>query len=65
MEVEAGPTRADADNVYKAIADAMNGILYKDDRQVEEMAVKVYRKAKHPTIRIRVDRVKTGRSDEK
>jgi len=36
-------TRADLDNLLKAVTDAMNGTFYKDDGQISEIyAVKVY-----------------------
>lgn len=64
LEVEAGPTRADADNVYKSVADAMNGVLYKDDRQVEIARVKLDRTARYPRLRIFVDRVKSWKTED-
>jgi Holliday junction resolvase RusA-like endonuclease len=34
------PGRPDIDNVAKAVLDAFNGIVYKDDAQVYELTVK-------------------------
>lgn len=35
--------RADADNLLKLLMDAMNGIVYQDDKQVDEVFVRVHR----------------------
>lgn len=38
--------RGDADNLAKSVLDALNGIAWNDDRQVEELHIFVDRKAK-------------------
>lgn len=35
-------SRPDIDNLFKAVTDALNGIAYKDDRQIVELHVKKY-----------------------
>ncbi len=37
----------DADNGLKVLNDSLNGIVWKDDRQIIEMHIYVYRKEKH------------------
>jgi Holliday junction resolvase RusA-like endonuclease len=44
VDLKAGPTRGDRDNVAKSIFDALNGILWKDDRQIVDGRTKIWRK---------------------
>ena len=46
VDIVAGPTRGDKDNVAKAIYDALNGMLWADDKQITRGATEVYRKGK-------------------
>ncbi len=39
VEIGFPPSRADLDNQTKTIGDALNGILYRDDRQIVELRV--------------------------
>lgn len=40
--MEIRPLKMDADNIAKIILDGLNGVAYKDDRQVAEIEVKKY-----------------------
>lgn len=46
--------RGDWDNLAKSICDALNGIAYDDDRQIEEAHVFVDRHAKHSRTEIEI-----------
>lgn len=47
-------SRLDADNGLKLLNDALNKIVWKDDRQITEMHVYVIRKDKNPRVEIEV-----------
>ena len=49
----AGALRGDADNYAKSVMDALNGIAYKDDRQVRQLSV-VLLKRKTPFCRVQI-----------
>ena len=46
VEVYRSEARGDFDNYMKSIADACNGVLWPDDRQIREAAVKIHECAK-------------------
>lgn len=46
--------RADLDNLGKAVLDAMNEIVYHDDKQIVEKYSKVHLQAENPRVEIRV-----------
>lgn len=47
-------TKADIDNLAKAVLDGMNGIVYKDDNQIEWLTVVKYENQKNDGVRITV-----------
>ena len=50
-------SRLDADNGLKLVNDAMNGIVYGDDRQIVQMHVFVNRKDKNPKLEVEVCKI--------
>lgn len=42
LQKEIRPGKPDIDNIYKIVADALNGIAYKDDAQVAKAAIEKY-----------------------
>ena len=53
VNIVAGPTRGDKDNVAKAIYDGLNGLLWADDKQITRGTTEVFRKGE-PQITIEV-----------
>lgn len=54
--------RPDADNIAKAVLDALNGLAYHDDAQVCELSVsKAY--SDSPATEIHITRIKENRND--
>lgn len=49
--------RCDGDNAYKAIADALNGIAYRDDRQVVDGRFRTVHRAAHDRVSVAVLKV--------
>lgn len=49
-----GKRRADLDNLTKAVLDALNGILYEDDKQVNKIEAAVQYKSNKPRVEIRL-----------
>jgi len=47
----------DIDNILKAILDSLNGIVYEDDKQITELAVRKIRKSKSNKLIIRAKNV--------
>ncbi len=47
-EVATGAPKGDADNIAKAIMDAGTGLLWHDDRQIENLSVRVFRGRRLP-----------------
>lgn len=52
--------RCDGDNAYKAIADALNGIAYKDDRQVTDGRFRTVHHSDHDRVSVAVLRAVTA-----
>ena len=52
--------RCDGDNAYKAIADALNGIAYKDDRQVVDGRFHTIHRAAVDRVSVAVLRAERG-----
>lgn len=46
--------RGDLDNVLKAVLDALNGVAYRDDEQVEEIHAHRYEDKRAPRVEIAV-----------
>ena len=51
--------RCDGDNAYKAIADALNGIAYRDDRQVVDGRFRTVHRAGRDRVSVAVLRAET------
>jgi Holliday junction resolvase RusA-like endonuclease len=49
--------KIDIDNALKLILDAGNRVVWRDDVQVDEVAVRVHRKAKRPRTEIAIARI--------
>lgn len=45
----AGPRKSDIDNLIKSVLDALNGIVYKDDRQVVWLEASLFQDAEEST----------------
>lgn len=46
--------RSDLDNLYKAVSDAMNGIVYDDDRQIDVMRAEMHFDYNNPRAEVTV-----------
>ena len=56
---EIKPTKKpDADNIAKAVCDALNGIAYKDDSQVVDLTVRKYY-SKFPRVQVFISEAKS------
>lgn len=53
-------SKPDADNIAKIILDALNGIAYEDDAQVEELTVR-RRYAAEPCVRVTIETIQRRR----
>lgn len=49
-----GKRLADVDNLAKAVLDACNSILWKDDKQIRQLNLRVFYEAKDPCVLIQV-----------
>ncbi len=47
--------RGDADNFAKSIMDALNGIIWNDDRQVQKMVVEMFTNRLRPRVEVSVE----------
>ena len=56
LQLRAGPVRANADasNILKAVEDALNGIVWGDDKQIRQLFVEVLDGKVDPIIRMSV-----------
>jgi Holliday junction resolvase RusA-like endonuclease len=54
-------SKPDASNILKAIEDAMNGIVYRDDSQIAEIAItKIYDQAGRASVLVTVSEIEGG-----
>lgn len=62
--IHAAQVPADIDNYVKAIMDALNGVIYADDRQVIGLNATLLRNAKQPHIELRLEPVEEEQEPE-
>jgi len=49
-----GKRRADIDNLSKSILDAMNGIIFNDDRQIVQLTAAVFYRSTTPGVAVKI-----------